>query len=481
MKKICKYSLLFCGTLLCCIILLFFTSLIPQSSIKTNSEKSALYLNEKEDLFNTVVQGERLTTIDNYADTILLNIVYNLDEKQPLRSVFLASYYKEDWLNANEAYKITVTENKSPNTPYTRYWHGMMILLKPLLMFLDIRGIRIFNAVVILALMSCLGVLLFKKNQKILLSSMIIGFISIGVFFVPLCLEYTSTFIIMLAACIFALLIEAKGDDKLLPLFFIIGMLTCFFDFLTTETITLTMPLIMVLCVRYKAEEIKALKSNLKESNKTKPLRSNLSEHNKTKSCINTEVVIKKEGIQYFKNVLNFSIKAGILWCGAYMLMWLAKWGLSSIILKINAFEAALEQAEVRAIGNVAGSLIDQYIGAIFRNIALLFPLNYGKTYGEVILLFLGIAFVTFCVLFLYRKNKDKLRQSWFLKLLMLIGIVPYIRYVTLSNHSYLHYFFTYRAQLVTVTVLTYAFLESLDKKMINKDFSKLKSKLFRG
>ena len=54
-------------------------SLIPKSSIQLNSEKSAKYFYEEE-LFHPLIKEEKLTTIDNYADTILLNIVYSLDE-----------------------------------------------------------------------------------------------------------------------------------------------------------------------------------------------------------------------------------------------------------------------------------------------------------------------------------------------------------------------------------------------------------------
>lgn len=430
MKKVGKYILIFSVTLISLLILLVVTTMIPKNSIKTNSEKSAIYLNEKEALFHTVIKGEKLTTIDNYADTILLNIVYSLDEEHPLKSALLASYYKEDWLNANEAYKIAVIEKKAPNTPYTRYWHGETIFLRPLLMIFDIRGIRCINFVVMLALLSCVGMLLFKKNQKLLLSSLILGFISIGAFVIPLCLEYISTFIIMLIACIAALLMEGEGDEKLLPLFFITGMLTCFFDFLTTETITLTMPLVMVLCVRHK-----------------------------------------KDTLKDFKSGLMLSVKAGTLWIGAYALMWLAKWTISTIVLKTNVFISAVGQAEVRAVGAAAESPLAKYFGAVFRNVALLFPFNFAKSYGELILLLLIAAFIIFCLLFLYKKKQ----QDWFLKLLMLIGIVPYIRYITLSNHSYLHHFFTYRAQLVTVTVLIYALICSLDQKLIHKDFKKIK------
>jgi hypothetical protein len=238
----------------------------------------------------------------------------------------------------------------------------------------------------------------------------------------------------MLTVCIAALRLEDKGDEKLLLLFFIAGILTCFFDFLTTETITLTIPLIIVLCVRFKNGKLKD-----------------------------------------FNRGIRFSIKAGTLWGCAYVMMWLAKWTISTVVLNTNAFKAAINQAEVRMVGRAASSLVAKYSGAIFRNIASIFPFSMAKTYGGVTLLIFGAAFLVFCILFLYKKNKKDMCQAWFLHLIMLIGAVPYVRYIALSNHSYLHYFFTYRAQLVTVTVLMYALFWSLDKKLIDKDLNKIK------
>ena len=38
-----------------------------------------------------------------------------------------------------------------------------------------------------------------------------------------------------------------------------------------------------------------------------------------------------------------------------------------------------------------------------------------------------------------------------FQRLLVCLGMVPYLRYLALSGHSTEHYFFTYRAQLATI------------------------------
>lgn len=426
-----KYLFIFCGTLLLLVFLLCLTSMIPQRSIQENSEKSANYLYESEDLFDMLVEGQKLTTIDNYADTILLGIVYGLDEDNPLKSVMSASYYKEDWMNANEAYRIAVIEKKAPNTPYSRYWHGEIIFLKPLLLFFDIRGIRVINAVVMLAALALLGTLLVKRKLYGLLVAMLTGLLLCAAFLVPICLEYVSTFLLMLISCSLMLLIEAKHEKWLLPLFFITGMLTCFFDFLTTETLTLTMPLVMVLVARHKRGELKELKAGLK-----------------------------------------FCVEAAVLWGMAYSFMWIAKWSLSSYILQYNTFTDAMTNAQVRVTGDLALSLPRQCIEAVFRNIALLFPMNFAHTYGGVLLILLGIGFLVFCYLFLYGRKE---KQLWFSWLLIMIGFIPYVRYLVLSSHSYMHYFFTYRAQLVMVTVFLYIVSINTDDNLIRKDIKRIK------
>ncbi|MGB4660068.1 MAG: hypothetical protein WBI07_12870 [Mobilitalea sp.] len=437
LKTTSKYLLIFCGMLLLLISLLCLVAMIPQSSIQKNSEKSACYLYESEDLFDTLVDGQKLTTIDNYADTILLGIVYGLDEADPLKSVMSASYYKEGWQNANEAYQIAVTEKKTPNTSYSRYWHGGIVFLKPLLMFFDIRGIRLINAVMMLAMLAFLGALLVKRKLGGLLAALLAGLLICAAFLVPLCLEYISTFLLMLISCSAMLLTEAKHEEKLLPLFFITGMLTCFFDFLTTETLTLTMPLIMVLCVKNK---------------------------NKNKD--------KNKARKGMKSELWFCVKAAALWGGAYSLMWISKWSLSSYFLQYNTFTDAIKNAQVRVTGDLEISLPRQCLEAVFRNIALLFPMNFAHTYVGVILILLSIGVLVFCYLFLYGRRE---KHIWFSYLLMLIGCIPYVRYLVLSNHSYLHYFFTYRAQLVTVTVFLYVVFINTDKDLIYKDIKRIK------
>ena len=96
---------------------------------------------------------------------------------------------------------------------------------------------------------------------------------------------------------------------------------------------------------------------------------------------------------------------------------------------------------------------------AIWNNIKCLFPFEYGITGA-----FIGIAMVLFVIYTGYVYHRKKIDWKCIL-LYALIGLIPYIRYVVLQNHSYLHNFFTYRAQLATVLAIV-LILEQLTKRI---------------
>ena len=79
---------------------------------------------------------------------------------------------------------------------------------------------------------------------------------------------------------------------------------------------------------------------------------------------------------------------------------------------------------------------------------------------------FLGVIFVCFAVVYMFRWKKFSMKM---ILLCLLLGMVPYLRYIVLENHSYIHYFFTYRAQLITVIALLYVTYEFGVKNLIKR------------
>ena len=96
-------------------------------------------------------------------------------------------------------------------------------------------------------------VVLFRKSKKIsfiFLASLILT----ASWYVPYCIEYSVTFYIMFITTIIAIKINNNKDnnianERLLKLFLIVGMLTSFFDFLTTELLTIFIPLTIILLI----------------------------------------------------------------------------------------------------------------------------------------------------------------------------------------------------------------------------------------
>lgn len=61
----------------------------------------------------------------------------------------------------------------------------------------------------------------------------------------------------------------------------------------------------------------------------------------------------------------------------------------------------------------------------------------------------------------------DKIQWGLFFPL-TLIAMIPYARFLVLSNHSYIHFFITYRAQMVSISVFLFFVYENSLKVLAN-------------
>ena len=174
-------------------------------------------------------------------------------------------------------------------------------------------------------------------------------------------------------------------------LFFIIGSLTCFFDLLTTPLLTLGIPLSVMLSLQ------------------------------------------SDEGFS-FKKALVEIIKLVLLWGLGFALTFVTKWALATLILGQNIFADAYEVSLYRME-------TDEFTrwDAVTKNLEML---NW------------WIVGVVAFVLLIF--NLVKTRRFNFKKaiLFLIVGLMPYVWYFILSNHSYLHWWFTYRLQAITVACL---------------------------
>ena len=172
MKQILKYIMVFITTLSILIIIQHLAISIPNKYIEKKMIETVEYYNGQENhefllnIENSPKYFKKSIIIDNYTDCLTLNMLWNTDTMtiNKWKQQVLMSYYFNGYSIMSENLKETVVENKLPNTEYSRYWHGSMIYLKPLLLFFNIKQIKIINCILIIILTSYLLILILKRK-----------------------------------------------------------------------------------------------------------------------------------------------------------------------------------------------------------------------------------------------------------------------------------------------------------------------------
>ena len=136
-----------------------------------------------------------------------------------------------------------------------------------------------------------------------------------------------------------------------------------------------------------------------------------------------------------------------MVWFVAYGLTIAFKWFLASIIVGENKLILAMESVQERVNGTVGfqgnGTSIAQIFAAPAANLTVLFG---GEKRMEFMPLLSGIVFiVVYIMIFIIGSKKVAGEKKLAMGMLFGLGGLVILRYMILSNHSYLHAFFTYR------------------------------------
>ena len=410
--------------------LLYLSACIPKEAIRDNLLESVEYLEENEKEFYFIEEGNRRTVIDNYADTILYNIMYSIDDENRMRTLLISPFYSGD---VNSEYQMIsilkerIAEEKTIDTVYDRYWHGMQIIMRPMFTFWNIRQIRWIMIGTLSFLLGILAVCLWKRKQKAMSVSMIVSALLVSYPMIGMCMEYVSTFFIMLVISLICLR-NYQEQLMVIHLMLISGICCGFFDFLTTETVAIVIPMAIVLSLRQQDGILKSLTQELK-----------------------------------------FVIGCGIVWGTGYLTTMATKWVLSGCVLKSNRIGEAIFMMGYRQGGDVlimTENSMSQPLEALAENIRLLvgFPLTIKTKY--VLIITAMILGAVFCFVYVYRKTG---KTCVLPALLALLSCVPVIRIIILNSHSYEHSFFTYRALFATICCILTAVVKITDVNLLKK------------
>lgn len=389
--NICRIFLLglFLGT-----VLLEAVYLLPVAPMKAHVRESLDdFMAEGDNPF--ILEGYKGSSLDNSTDALMLGNAVFASEQPFYKAAMLVERAKDDEGETMTALQRYILEDDRHLTgDYSRYWHGYLVVLKPLLLFFNFGQIRRINGIVFAV---ALAVVLSGFLRRRMWRGCVAFLLAVAAIFpmaLPYSLQYSSVFYIgMIAMTVILYKGKTLEKRKLWPCFFMVtGMCTSYMDFLTYPLFTLGMPLI--LCVILEKQDILTV------------------------------------------------IRNSIFWVGGYFGMWMGKWCVGSVLTGENLWIKALETANMRASGTVNEAKISR-IMAVLRNFYI-----YKGLLGTALIV---IVFIWVAAGFAVCRKRMTYRR---ILPYLLTACMPIVWYLLIANHSYIHYWYTFRILSVSIFAL---------------------------
>jgi len=380
---------------------IFLSNLISEASIQTNLVNSAKTL-EQEGLY-PVSFGNQYSSLtflmrDQYTDCLMLNEAASADAEHAMTTAILSPCLKSGRgveMMPDDLHQVAQGTMK-PNVNYDWYWHGYLVVLRPLLVFFDYAQIRWINCGLMLILV--LWVLWLMAQRLGMICAIMSAGLLIAMHFetVPYTMQYVSVFFVTFIATGIMLkwnrFFEQKHNDVLM--FFTIGAVTVYLDFLTVPVVSLGMPLLFWLLVKNGEPE-------------------------------------------KWKDVILLSIA----WCAGYALLWMSKWAICALTFDPSVLTNAAAHAE-KWSGNASElGRLGMTIGVLKKYVALVWSMNWGW----------GLIVAAGMMTLLPKTKNWKRENSW----ILLIALMPMVWSLVLVNHNYAHFGFTWR--LISISLFTVA------------------------
>ena len=279
---------------------------------------------------------------------------------------------------------------------YARYWHGYLVFIRPLLLVLDYNGLVLLNAIVFLLLLAFCMVRIAKRCGALPALLLLMALIVTRIVSLILCMSFSVSFdiamLLMIAVSYFA---ARPKEHLLLPLFFTSGIAIGYFEQLMTPLVALGLPLLLYVSIQLKEKSDYSLRTSAPAL-----------------------------------------LLLSIAWGMGYGLFWAAKWVIGSLVLGRNVLTDAIGAASYRIAGDVVQP--SSPVSAI--------GLNVGQTFYHQTGLFLAAGAVLVAVGLVFHKPW----REWLRALpLLLISLYPVLWMCVLSNHSTIHYYFTFRIMTI--------------------------------
>lgn len=384
---------------------------LPVGRMKNNiAESHEIYNYEGQ--YPQITQGFKSMQLDNYTDALMYATAIHPGSGNLIKDALGNARYEYRDTSMTQALNdyannVVSKEEQKYEMFYSRYWHGYLVVLKPLLLFFNVSEIRMMNMIIQGTFFLVLLYLIRKKiGEQYQLPYIAMMFV-LNPIALPLSLQFSWVFYVAILGTLGVLILkDIQLRQKYILWFWFIGMLTSYMDLLTYPMFTYGLSIITLLLI-----------------------------------CRN----------QGWKKHVNYVVASGIAWGLGYAIMWIGKWIFTWIFSNGNIIREAMEKILYRT--SMVGEGLEDLnpISVVFKNISVLIKWPY------LLLLLIIIG-----GLYLLREKCGAKKQWENIIPYAIIVIVPIFWLVVKANHSYAHYWFTFRELSITIMAIIVGIMESL-------------------
>lgn len=356
-----------------------------------------------------LIDGYSATLTGNFTDCLMLeHAVYENEAhstlEQTLRMYRGESFYDpaspDGWHPGESLVDYLYGVEQTREVEYSRYWHGYLVVLKPLLFLTSVNTIRLINACLQLFMVGWCVILMTKKKEDGLAYAFLgaLPFLYFVSTFASLS-QSICLYLMLLAVMILLAFDNSLYKNKLFGIYFLlVGMATAYFDFLTYPLITLGFPLCIYLSLHGE-------------------------------NC-------KKNCFQMFRLSAE--------WTVGYAWMWISKWMITDLLTDSHTIRDALRTILARTdsadgYGRGAG-----FIKVLFSNL---------QPYMNWAYIILLIMFIIIALLKVIQMKKCVIRLKKAVPYFIL-SMYPLVWWFLAQNHAEEHWMFTCKIVSISVFAL---------------------------
>lgn len=394
-KKYLRYVYVLLGLIAGYLIFAFASCLLPNSVIHKNITNT-IDRGDLRDDYPTMGISLVQCKQDNFTDALILNQAWMVSKDSLLTSMLLLPRASgpNPIIMSDCLWRLAHGEDWG-TFYYARYWHGGTFAVRFLLLLGSYQTVRSLLYIITMLLLVALCMELGRKSHSWMTLLMVAGMSLLYPFVAQTSIQFAPVLIIALSGGLLVCRLRGKGES-ISMLMFILGSLTAFMDLLTTPLLTLGFPLALWLV--------------LDSANQT-----------------------HKSWLASF----CAAIGKVLLWGIGFAATWASKWLIATIFTPFNVFKDAADQVAVRSdVGEFSRW------DAVANNMQL------------VQWRLMALILIVLVILAIVRFRKQNLKTAVELTLL---GLMPLVWYFIVANHSFVHWWFTYRLLMVSTVSWLFA------------------------